>query len=351
MKFFLFGREEGLSVTELPAEREGRLSIFHKDKDGIRSRILDLEGNGHEWTVFSTPNGTICMDGMPKREVKVKEETTFVVKTNFGDNYLYFSESHGNTMYYAFPENGKITIGGENCDIGLNATYMGSSRVELTYGNGKAIASDVSFDANNAGVYLNYAFLKTAELVAGDIIDLFGLKIVYLCNRLAVYAYGADIRVSPYLHKVHVDYHDGAEHTYNMHMLPEDEELFTRSPRLAPKHEDNRIVVDAPPPPINKEETPLILSVGSSAFMSISSVMMAVNTATSASANGGSMMSVMPSMLMAGGMLVGSMLMPVITRKYNDKRNAQKESERRSKYLSYLNSIDMKILEAGKKKK
>lgn len=352
MKLYLYGKKEGLTVTVLPADQEGQVTLLHTDQYGKRSRLLDIEGNGMTWTLYSTPYGMLEYNGHKEEALDIQDGMCLKVHACGSTFYLLCreisAESADQTVFFRMPEGSGVTVGKSSCSLTSQSPFWSTAELRIKNEDGK-----LTLDApdSHAGVYCNYTFVEHAALENGDIVDLFGLRLLMLGDMLAVYDYGASICVSPQLQRLDLRRAETESTVCNKHMLPDTEMLYDRSPRPTEQEEEVSIRVDAPPQSQKGEEMPLVFSVGSSAFMSISSVMMAMNTVTNAQAMGTSLRTILPTVLMAGGMFVGSLLMPVLTRKYNDKKTKEREEKRQLKYKEYLDQVDRRIAAAGEQQK
>ncbi|QUC66382.1 type VII secretion protein EssC [Aristaeella hokkaidonensis] len=345
---------DGLSITELPHDTEGQITIYHTSSEEKKIRLLDVEGNSIEWRLFSTPEGSIYLDGKQYDDIVLKDGLTLVIKSD-KSNYVLLCQNNApncrtkEVTFYYVPQTGIFRIGNSNCDITCqNQRWIGSIQAEIVL---SAKQSRIRGSSDGVGVYLNYRQITDSPIQYGDIVDLYGLRLVYLKGIIGVYTYAVEAMVSPSLLNYTVALENGDEKPYNKHLIPDSDILYYRSPRAAHDDYGETISIDAPPPKVQKEEMPLIFSVGSSAFMSVSSIMMAMNTISSAQVTGAKISTVLPSVLMAAGMFAGSLLMPVLTRKYNNKQAEIKEKNRHEKYIAYLNRIDERIKKAGEEQK
>ena len=351
MRVYLYSRKYGLSVTNLPADHEGQITVLCQNAAGQRSRILDIEGNGTEWTMYSTLFGTMEVDDLREDLLLLRDGLHCTVHMKNDTCRLLCrdsSEKRWAVNMYRLPESGRFSIGSCQCDITCDGRFISPCHALMEV-NGKKLS--VKENGITDGVYVNYHSVTEAELVPGDILDLPGIRLIYTGESLAVCSFGAKMSVAPGLCPVETTMISSDDTSFNIHMLPDDEIRYDRPPRMTPAELHKEIKVEAPPAAQQQEEMPLIFSVGSSAFMSLSSVMMAVNSISTAQATGAGMGTVLPSVLMAGGMFAGSLVLPIVTRKYNEKNQGKKEQKRQEKYTEYLNLIDREIEETGKRQK
>ena len=352
MKIYLYGQNDGLSITKLPVDIEGQLIIYHTEAGGRSQRLLDIEGNGTEWIAYSTLNGEIERGGDMCSELILSDCLCFTVLT-FGKRLRVYcceqhESQHDEVRFFHMPENSKVTLGSGRCDIQCNHPMICERELELRK-EGDAIHFRAG--SENSEVYLNYTWTKNGILAPCSHLDLFGMRLITIDGMIALTSHGIPLQVTDQLHQVFPQRTETKGSVCNRHMLPDTIKSYNRSPRITKPEEQEEINIELPPAPIEKEETPLVLSIGSSAFMSISSVMMAMNSLSNAQATNAPLRTVLPTVFMAGGMFFGSLLMPMITRKYASKVAVRKEEERKTKYRAYLDRAEKRLLAIAEKEK
>lgn len=350
MKLFIYAVNSEMSIVDLPGDTEGTLNIHVINNYGNRENILEAESDGTNWVLYSTYNGRITVDRIYHDDVKLTPGLEITVDTIDNQYQIICSESSGvGVLLYQLPKSGTLTIGGNGCDISCSHPLISSCHTELIVKD-----SDVTLARNVSSkgpVCLNRHPLQEQAVKYGDILDLYGLRLVFLKNTLAIYKDrlldNAIIRLQPKPYSERL----ASEHSSNLRLINDNETTYSRPPRIAPVENKHDIVVDAPPASGKHEEMPLIFSVGTSAFMSISSLMMASNSVINAQASGSGIATVLPTVIMAGGMFVGSLILPIATRKYTERKENENEKKRQEKYLAYLGRIDQEIIEIAETQK
>jgi len=82
-------------------------------------------------------------------------------------------------------------------------------------------------------------------------------------------------------------------------------------------------------------EMPLMLILGPSLTMGMTSLFTGVVTLENVLSTHGSIMTAMPTLMMSLSMMVGMVLFPVLSRKYEKKRRIEREKIRQEKYREY----------------
>lgn len=122
-----------------------------------------------------------------------------------------------------------------------------------------------------------------------------------------------------------------------------DPETFYPAPRLSKSIHPIKLQVDDPPAKKEPDDQPVLMHIGPSFLMGMTSVFMVANS-VSQIAGGGSVLSAMPSIAMAVAMIGGSVVWPIISRSYNRKKDEREEARRGRMYVSYLDSVETRLL-------
>ena len=185
------------------------------------------------------------------------------------------------------------------------------------------------------GTYVNGRRVSSRMLLPGDLIYIMGLRIVVGSNYLAVNNPGGMLRITS---DALAEYCPQAAASADAADLPE-KEYFYRSPRFHREVEPAKISID-PPPQMEKPDTvPMALMLGPSITMGMTSVSTALLTVNNVLSSGGDIAQALPTMLMSVSMLAGTILWPILTKKYEGKQKIKLERRRQEKYLAYLEQV------------
>ena len=121
-------------------------------------------------------------------------------------------------------------------------------------------------------------------------------------------------------------------------------ELFYPAPRLTHSIHKRAFKIDDPPAAKKPDDAPAIMQLGPSFLMGIASIFM-VSSAISRLMNGADVMTMLPMIAMSVSMIAGTVIWPVISKRYNKKRDAREEMRRESTYTDYLNRMESKFSE------
>lgn len=118
-----------------------------------------------------------------------------------------------------------------------------------------------------------------------------------------------------------------------------EERLFYPAPRLMHSVHKRAFTVDGPPQGKKRDEAPAIMKLGPSFIMGLTSVFMVAST-VSRLAGGADVMTTLPMLAMSISMIAGMLIWPLISKRYERKRDEREEARRESTYTDYLNAIE-----------
>ncbi len=361
MRVSYFNKEKGMYTGSLPNNFDGVVELAFLDADGKHIRLLDAVGDREKWTLHAKPGCSILpltVDGddftfeSAVHRCVLQDRFACQVMTQDGTVYfLLFTDTRENhdVFLVSLPLDRTVTIGFSNsCGIRTDFPVVNDAHLMIQRGlDGLTVKA-----LNGSETFVNGKILDRADgilLHAGGILDIYGMRLLFMGEFAAVYcSMGrgmADRSISGYVTRINSILADTRREEGSQDCI------FNRSPRIYMKHETPKFNVDSPPSQQNGEEQPLILAMGSSAMMGMSSIMMATMTMQTAIQNKSPFISVLPSVLMSSGMFVGSLVMPIINRKYTDSQKEKKEKKRREKYIRYLRDTMAEITKTGEHQK
>lgn len=337
MLLTLIGKDSANTIS-LPLKARGQFWLC-TSADSDCEKLICAEEFHNSWILKSNRNVSIIDDeGKPRRSVVLEELRIYTLKSNQGKSFCVFtepvSEDRQRFEKYIIPDGMRLTIGrSEKNDIVYSNQFVSAEHAVLSYSAGRWHIHD----ANSAnGTFVNDKRVWCADLSIGDNIFIMGLKIIAGRDFIAVNNPDGHMKirnrgiiklVSQRVKTVNED-----EEEYEL----SEPEYFYRSPRF--KRDVERVVfkIDSPPPGPS-EEMPWILVMGSSLAMGAMSLVTLVSAAAASN---------ITSIAMGLSMLTGTVLLPVITKRYERKRRCKKEQLRQERYRDYLDGIKRKIDEA-----
>lgn len=340
----------------LPHKKTGNYWITNSD-DG--KKLVNIIGKNNEWNIYSNEQAKI----LDPRAINswniskiVKNKANIFSEIKLQENGIYYISlaSNSNMLYILLCEptyerdfiqlNAKnfqeITIGRKaDSDIIYNNSLIKQEQARIFYSNGKLMVEN--FD-ESYGTFLNDLPVanRLKLLFNGDIIFIMGLRIIIVGNN--VFINNPFNRVTYNLNKLEIVKKENriitsSEVTDEDVQLFTDKDYFTRAPRITNKIEKEKIKIDAPPQKQEKDEKPLIYTIGPSLAMGIVMVLSMSSTISDVSSGTASFKSTGLSALMTVSMLISMILFPILNNKYEKNKKIKKEAKRQKKYKEYIN--------------
>ena len=349
----LFSKDRKTTL-ELPDKVSGQYWL-EEAENGTFSRVIGVEANNRSWylkankyTRFSDENAT---------EQKIENNCFYKLKSVRDYSALYvYSEAKTEDRYtfnkYIANSRISINIGRDsNNDISYSNKFVSSRHAILSYDGGE-VWSIEDCDSEN-GVYVNDTRIQgKMDLCSGDVIYIIGLKIIIGGKFIAIN--NPDNGVTVHCQKL-LNMPDQKINDEEIGLsMNNTEKYYFRSPRFQRTVETYKLKVDAPPQKDNQDEMPLAFVIGPSMTMGIASIFTALTSIVNYCSQDPlerNFLTILPTVAMAVGMLAGTVMWPILTKKLEKKKKINKEKERKVKYIKYLNDCREKIQKAIEEQK
>lgn len=328
-------RKHHMTSLELPNKINGQYYLTDIDDNHDESEIIAIEGIDNAWML--KVNKKFHFENADIKHIILQEDQIYHLRDENKESLFVHVEKEYRFVHYnkfTLKQN-KITIG-RNTDssIVINNGMTSSKHAILTYVNERWNIQDQ--DSKN-GTYVNQMKCTKAELKPGDLIHILGTKIIIGKDFISI-GISEDIHIN--------EHHLERMHFPSIEFSENEEEVehpyFFQSPRLKTDVQEHLFKVDSPPDDQIGEEIPFMMVIGPSITMGIASLstgLFAVNNAISS----GNISAAMPSIVMSISMLLGTVMWPIITKKYEKKRKREKEALRQKKYSEYLDALEIDI--------
>lgn len=192
-------------------------------------------------------------------------------------------------------------------------------------------------DISSNGIFLNEKKLeREAPLQIGDCVDIYGLKIIYLDEKLAIQSVNDEVRVAKQLFPLH--YIAGKDlHTDMAEEPVRRRSYFHRSPRNVAVLETEPIVIEAPPVLRAMPKKPLFMVIGPSFTMAIPMLLGTLLAIYSSKASGtGSSAFMFTGIITAVGSAVLGVFWALVNIRYEKKLTSEESKKRFETYSDYL---------------
>ena len=301
-----------IDTVSLPEKVKGQYWLYENNE-----RLISVEGINNEWILKSNRQVKIVdSHNQTLKNTLISPLSIYVLVKSDGEKIFVFTEpvSEDRQIFtkYIVKKDVNITIGrSEQNDICFANKVVSAKHATLSFRNGKWFLQDT--DSTN-GTFVNEERISKVELSIGDTIFIMGLKIIIGKNIIAVNNPDGNVKISDKL-GVFVNQSVTQAEDEDEYEITE-QEYFYRSPRFKREVETATFKIDSPPSSPISEEMPWILVMGSSLAMGMMS-MVTLGSAIAAENT--------TSIVMGASMLVGTVLLPMITKKYEKMKKFKKE--------------------------
>ena len=344
-----------LYKLKLPTKKTGNYWIT--DDDG--KKLINIVGKNNEWQMYSNEQVKILNPQSIKslniskiakdimniiKGVKLIERNIYYISLASNPNMLYillcepiYEKNYIHIKTSNFQE---ITIGKSlACDIVYNNSLINEKQAKIFYSNGKLMLENYD---TNYGIFLNDMPVsnRLKLLFNGDVIFIMGLRIVVVGNNFFIN--NPFNRVTYNQRKFQlIENHQNIiktdEKVDEDIKLFSEKDFFARAPRITSKINREKIKIEPPPQKQEKDEKPLIYTIGPSLAMGLVMLISMSSTISGVSNGSASAKSTVTSALMTVAMLISMILFPILNNKYEKRKKKKKEELRQKKYKEYIN--------------
>lgn len=350
MRIFILDKEK-ITKFNLPSKVSGVFAIDYLPVDSKVKRTVSIEAENNSWILKSNGsinviNGNAIIEKSPLIEyrclqLQVRDRNDFVI--------IYAFPSFEQQPVRYLVTGNKMTIGTDSgCSIVYRDQLVLPAHLAIWQEN-KIWYVQAANDDNHFS-YLNDKRITKHQLHVGDVIFVYGLKIIWMgtfvqlnkpVSQLVINndALASFTEQNPLdnTNVPAVSDEEMAIELYNEH------DYFFHTPRLTQSLVKEEVTIDAPPNNSEQEELPFILTIGSSITLLSTSALTGYTT-FSAVANGSKTWAQsIPSIITFTTMIIGTIIMPKITSAYQKKRLKQKEQKRQTKYSAYVKEKEQEI--------
>ena len=346
--------KNNLVKFNLPAKVDGSMLFsFKSSVNGIENSI-NIDSNDEKWILKSNGNiNIIGSNGSSIDSVVLSDYMCVPVSMSGVQDYLTIfcmPSTENNQSIYSLDNLSSISIGkSDDNQIVYKQNMMDEKHALISLNNDNWYISSTATD-KGACVYVNnQRVLKPTPIFAGDVIFMNGLRIIwmkksfiipmsknlYRTNGLNSSSMGISINNTSYTPPTEIE---GNSLLYN------ERDCFSHIPRIRSVITMEKVSIDAPPPKQDKDsDMPFLLSIGSSFTMFSMMALYGMNLYTGFSSGEKDFIDLFPQLVMAVSMLIGSILVPLFTRRWQKKIAKKREAQRQSLYSNYLKEKEVEI--------
>lgn len=346
----LIKSNEMFSIT-LPEKVKGQYWIKDLDDNGKSRQIISIEAVDERWVVKSNKLVSfVASDGNEVKSFTLDDNMFYYLKIKgTNEKALLSTEAIEETrqtlkkVVSLHPDSYTIGKSADN-NICFDNSFVSGHHAVLSFdGTSWAILDENSTN----GTYVNGYRIRNQVLKPGDYIYIIGLKIIVGKDFIAINNPDGKVKIKSESLGVYKRQEISANAGQELE-IPE-KSFFFRSPRFHREIKNEVIKIDPPPQRQTDDGTPIAMVLGPSLTMGTTAVFTGLFTVFNVIANGGEIRQAIPSLIMAIGMMFGTLIWPVITKTHEKNRKEKREFDRQNKYQVYLKNLSQKFRHIGKK--
>lgn len=359
MKLLLIRNGKIRSFT-LPNKISGNFWLTNFDDNGNEKNIINIEANKTgEWEIVSNSEYYVIENAKKIPFTILKENNLYVIKESVSDDMilLYTSKTYEDNMKFYSASTSLvtgITIGrSQDAKIAYNVSYINDKHAQIILKDKDVYVSDLG---TNYGTYVNNKKITEAtKLDIGDIIFIMGLKVVLL-KIDGSYVLGLNNPnnlVKTFMKEVDINSNNSTENyeepdiEKDMVLYSEDD-YFHKKPRFIYSVKCLDMQIDSPPTKSDKQNVPLILTMGSMLTMSLTSVVTMYTTVNNVLNEDSTWEDAIPSLIISGAMILSCLLWPLLTNLFQKHLDKKNEKLRQTKYSAYVEEQKHQIINEKK---
>ena len=352
MKLVIFD-DDKLSYFDLPEATEPYFVVKYESLDKSINEIITLYSEDNKWIIKADYNITISSYGEKYQKAILDEYRTYNIHFEMVNKDIKFIVVPSYEKYtdISLNEIPKIIIGcGLACNIRLSDHGLMVMSCEIDKKEDGYYVSKSQASENN--IYVNGRAIKEAKKINfGDRIFIEGLKIIWLNTYLKINNVDSALQISglklAQVKKPKIaEYAPTSETEHNL-KLYDYKDLFFHTPIIKDSIEERVMKIESPPDKSEFENIPMILTMGSTAIIGLSTVMSIIPIVRSI-ASGEAELDTWLSLIMCILMIVICTLFPILSDRWQKNHYAKKDKEAAKKYNAYLDQKEAEINEIVK---
>lgn len=350
MKIVLFSNEHIIEFL-LPVQVFGTFAFDEFEDEG--NKLINIEADNGNWFVMSTSGVKVFNNNNYSYNAKL-ELNKFYTLERENKRYLIYVDNIYDSSFSKFKYNNKLNlvVGKEKkCNIYYDIEYINGIAFSIKYENNNLI-----LEKNSNQIYINKNILhndvRKYLLKPGDLIEYFGIKIVFLNGIVMINNPGNKVflnTITTNLEDLIINYDKKLNNSeIKENNLYNDNDYFSKSPRIKRTIQNKKIKIDGPPSINNEEDIPLIYTLGPMITMGMTSAVSLANVLIKLNNNEVTIENTWGQIVTSIAMLATTIFWPFITKLFNKYQKKRKKKESIVKYRKYLKEKEEEIVEEVK---
>lgn len=362
--------KNSLNKIILPNKPTGNYWLCDKSTE-VEKKLVNIQSINDKWQIVSTNYSSIISKKsieIVNNEIKItgKEkimdavilenyETYYIKLANKNEIYLLCCMPlYDNTFsHFDIINTTEIYIGSnkKTNHIVFNNAFIGENHVKIYHSNSLWMIESYY---NNFDIYVNDIPVsnKSKMLYNGDVIFIFGLKIIIMGNSIFINNPSNKVRLnSNYFSLTTSDNQQILEKEDQEKNEESDEKYFLRPPRIMDLVDEQTITIEKPMDTKQEKELPIILAMASMLSMGAMTFITVIQTVDNFIHGQVTKKNAIFSLVASGIMILCSVLIPLLIQQYTTEQREKNKKDKIRNYKTYINNkiatID-KILQTSK---
>lgn len=337
MKLLLVGQTK-IDQFILPETIDGNYWFKIKDENGKIKDFANIDSKNEQWLIHKNEYLTLYQNNQEVSELYLNLYQVYIVKFRETIMVLYTLPTYETNYTYVKIKKPIIIIGSSsNCDIAYENDFISEIHTKLYQKEGKWYVENFG---NKISTFLNEQSIRMKELKIGDTLFISGIYLIFMGSFCVITNPLNKLKIS----SVAFQKMEQSTYTYQNTEVPDLAELelyhendyYQYTPRLRSRIEPKVVEIDDPPSSQIAEEMPLFYTLAPMLLMSMTSMVSGGMAIFRLASGEITFFNALPSLIMCIAMMGSAFIFPIITKRYNKKRQRQREELRQKKYSEYL---------------
>ncbi len=345
--------DKNITYNSLPENIQGFHVVEYTASNSNTTEIITLEEVNGVWNIAGNKNIQISLNDKILAQAPLVPYTVYTI-------YFYIINKVVRVLSVPNNENykfvnwtvfEKLLIGqSESNNIRASISTLKQNHAIISCVNEKYVISQVD---SSCDIYVNGRKTSQQELRYGDIIFIEGIKIIWMRTYLAINNPNNSVTFSM-LNYANINVQDVESYTQlteserNIKIYTEND-VFYHTPKIKSYINEEEISIDAPPEQDRNEKMPLILSIGSSAVIGITSSFTGISAYNGLKNGTMNKSDAYMQIAMCILLIISSVAIPFVTELWQKNQIKKREKLRKKKYGEYLEKNRQAINEIIKK--
>ena len=345
-------KQEQIYELELPSKILGNYSLDDKDSNGNQRTLIEIVAKNGKWEAICDLDIMFLTNDNKLIENIILESYKFykIYLTKEKETYLmYCMPVYDQTQVFLKTSvEGTYLIGNDSSNqIIYDIPYLSKNYSKLTFNQNKWYIETLNPETR---VYINNKSFTKKDLSSGDVVFIFGLKIIVVGNNIIINNPNNLVKINGqyFIPIEKKDILDGEEDETVEELgevsIYDKKDYFYRAPRFRTTVERKRFEIDSPPTKEKDEGIPFIYTLGPMLTMGLTSMVTGITTLLNILNKKQTLSSGLASLVVAVAMLMTMIFWPLLSKKYQKKQRQKKEKERVEKYTKYIEDTKQNIL-------